>query len=319
MYASFKNGKLPKIAFGTWSWGAGDKNSGKTVFGNDYTSADALKPVFDLAYEQGYTLWDTAYVYDFGGAEDLLRQCADGRDYFLSDKFTPLPGQTDGEVRRILEGSLKRLNRDCMDLYWIHTPADVERWTKELIPLLKEGLIRHVGVSNHSLYDIEYAQSVLQAAGYCISAVQNHCSLIYRNSIKSGVVDWCRRNGAVFMPYMILEQGALTGRFTSENPFPAESRRGRCFPPETLDALQPLVADMTALGKKHGGADASQIAMAWAISKGMLPIIGATKKNHIQKAIDASSIVLSDEEMMDLEIAADRTGISVRASWEKEM
>lgn len=319
MELALKNEKLPKLAFGTWSWGSENGNSGKVIFGNDYNTPEELQPVFDAAYAKGFTFWDTAYVYAFGGAERLLTACAAGRDYFLSDKFTPLPGQKDGEVRRMLEDSLKRTGRDFVDLYWIHTPADVERWTIELIPLLREGLVRRVGVSNHSLDDIEFAQVILQSAGYTISAVQNHCSLLYRNSLKSRIVNWCENNNALFMPYMVLEQGALTEAYSENKPFPAGSRRAKAFPPETLGKLAPLIADMKALGEKHGNADVSQIAIAWACSKGMMPIIGVTKKEQVEKAAAASEISLSEEEIMDLEIAADRTGVSVRAGWEKEM
>lgn len=318
MNIPLRNMKLPKIAFGTWSWGGGDNNSGKKVFGNNYTQIAQLKPVFDKAYEKGYILWDTAYVYDFGGSESLLRGCADGREYFLSDKFTPLPGQNDGEVRRMLEGTLERMGREKVDLYWIHTPADIERWTKELIPLIEEGKISHVGVSNHSLEDIEFAQAILQSYGYCISAVQNHCSLIYRNSIKNGVFEWCKSNNAVFFPYMVLEQGALTDKFSKNNPFPVESRRARAFPPDTLAKLESLIGFMNSLGRKYD-ASAAEIAIAWALNYEMLPIIGATKVSHVEQAIRAAEIKLTDDEMIDLEMAADSTGVSIKGGWEKEM
>ncbi len=316
---ALKDQKLPPVAFGTWSWGVETGNNGKTVFGNTCCTEEELKPVFDLAFEKGYTFWDTAYVYDFGGAERLLAACAGGRPFFLSDKFTPLPDAKDGEVRKTLSGSLARMGRDHIDLYWIHTPADVERWTKEVIPLLSEGLIRHIGVSNHSLEDIEFAQTILQSAGFTISAVQNHCSLIYRNSIRSGVLNWCNENNALFMPYMVLEQGALTQAYSAGSPFPPGCRRAKAFPPETLEKLAPLIELMKTMGEKHGGADASQIAVAWAICRGMLPIVGATRPRHVEKAIGAAAVKLDEYELMDLEMAADRTGVSVRAGWEKEM
>ncbi|SDI84598.1 Aldo/keto reductase family protein [Paraburkholderia phenazinium] len=85
----------------------------------------------------------------------------------------------------MLEQSLVRLGTDYVDLYWIHNPADVARWTPHLIPLLKSGKVKHVGVSNHNLSEIELANQLLGEAGFRVEAIQNHYSLLYRSSEQS--------------------------------------------------------------------------------------------------------------------------------------
>ncbi|WP_244106347.1 aldo/keto reductase [Paraburkholderia phenazinium] len=107
-------------------------------------------------------------------------------DYQLSTKFTPqAAGTGDEPVAAMLEQSLVRLGTDYVDLYWIHNPADVARWTPHLIPLLKSGKVKHVGVSNHNLSEIELANQLLGEAGFRVEAIQNHYSLLYRSSEQS--------------------------------------------------------------------------------------------------------------------------------------
>ena len=202
---------LPKIALGTWSWGTGAAG-GDQVFGNHLT-AEELKPVFDEAMKSGLNLWDTATVYGMGASEDILgsftRSCR-REDVIISTKFTPQIAEMYGNsMEQMCDASLKRFNTDYIDIYWIHNPADVERWTPELIPLLKSGKVKSVGVSNHNLAEIKRANEILATEGFRISAVQNHFSLLYRSSEDAGILDYCNENGITFFAYMVLEQGAL--------------------------------------------------------------------------------------------------------------
>ena len=145
--------KLPPLALGAWSWGTG-MAGGDQVFGNHYFEDD-LRPVFDKAMEKGLTLWDTAAVYGEGTSERILGNFVKDvprEDVLISTKFTPqIAGPGDDAMEKMLEGSLSRLHTDYVDIYWIHNPMDVERWTKDLIPLAKSGKIRKIGVSNHNL------------------------------------------------------------------------------------------------------------------------------------------------------------------------
>ncbi|CCX47289.1 aldo/keto reductase [Bacteroides sp. CAG:927] len=311
--------KLPAIALGTWSWGSGAAG-GDQVFGN-HTDAESLKSVFDAAYSDGLTMWDTATVYGMGSSEDILGGFISNypRDKFIiSTKFTPqIAPDTANPVMTMAEESCKRLHTDYIDIYWIHNPADVERWTPGLIPLLKSGIVKRVGVSNHNLEQIKRADEILRSAGYRVSAVQNHFSLLYRSSEKAGILDYCKANDIDFFAYMCLEQGALTGKFGTANPMPEGSQRAATYNP-ILPKLDNLIAAMKKIGDAKG-ASVSQIGIAYAINKGSYPIIGVTKPRHVEEASAAAKIQLSDAEIATLETLAAETGVDTKGSWENHM
>ena len=290
------------------------------MFGSN-TNVENLKPVFDAALKAGLNLWDTATVYGMGESEKILASLAksvERKEVQISTKFTPQLAEVyENSVEKMADASLERMGLDYIDIYWIHNPMDVDRWTPGLIPLLKSGKVKRVGVSNHNIKEIERANEILGAAGFRVSAVQNHFSLLYRSSEKGGVLDYCKENSMEFWAYMVLEQGALSGKYNKENPLPAESDRGKKYNP-VLPQLEALTNAMTAIGQKYG-ASCSQIGIAWAIAKGTLPIVGATKERHVTEAAEAAKIQLTAEEMARLEQLADATGIDTRGGWEHSM
>ncbi len=310
---------MTKIALGTWAWGAG-AFGGDTVFGSN-TDVENLKPVFQAAMKAGLNLWDTATVYGMGESERILGALSrefKREDVQISTKFTPQIAEIfENSVEKMADASILRMDCDYIDIYWIHNPMDVERWTPGLIPLLQKGKVKRVGVSNHNIKEIRLANQILGEAGFKVSAVQNHFSLLYRSSEKGGVLDYCKENGIEFWAYMVLEQGALSGKYNQENPLPAESDRGKKYNP-VLPQLEALTAEMTAIGKKYD-ASCSQVGIAWAIAKGTLPIIGATKERHVIEAAEAAKIQLTAQEVERLEKLADATGIDTRGGWEHSM
>ncbi|MBR0283715.1 MAG: aldo/keto reductase [Selenomonadaceae bacterium] len=310
---------LPKIALGAWSWGTGTVG-GDQVFGNHLEEKD-LKPIFDAAMENGLNLWDTATVYGMGASEDILGSFVRGakrEEVILSTKFTPqIAGMYGESMEKMADASMKRLGVDVIDIYWIHNPADVERWTPALVPLLKSGKVKSVGVSNHSLAELKRANAILQESGCKVEAVQNHFSLLNRSSESSGILDYCKENGIVFFAYMVLEQGALSGKYDTEHPFPDGSDRAKSYNP-ILPQLTELVAAMKEIGEAHG-LSVAQVGTAWAIAKGTLPIIGVTKVRHVEDAVKAASITLTPEEIMRLENLADKANVSTIREWEKKM
>lgn len=310
---------LPKIALGAWSWGVGAAG-GDQVFGN-HLSPEELKPVFDKAMECGLNLWDTAAVYGEGTSERILGNFVKDvhrEDVILSTKFTPqIAGDSPSAMQEMIDGSRKRLHTDVVDIYWIHNPMDVERWTLDLIPLAKSGQIKEIGVSNHNLAEIKRANEILAEEGLRVSAVQNHFSLLHRSSERAGILDYCKENGITFYAYMVLEQGALTGRYNEANPFPAGTGRGESYNPY-LKKLEALVDEMKMIGTRFDASPA-QIATAWAIAKGTLPIIGVTKARQVEEAAKAAQICLTEEEALRLEKLGDETGVPTLREWEKEM
>jgi len=310
---------LAKIALGTWSWGAGFAG-GDQVFGNNL-SAEELQPVFDAALQAGLNLWDTATVYGMGSSETMLAGFVNQyprEDVLISTKFTPqIAGQGANPVEDMLNASLQRFGTDYMDIYWIHNPMDVEKWTPGLIPLLQSGKVKQVGVSNHNLAQIKRANAILAEAGFRISAVQNHYSLLYRSSEEAGILDYCKENDISFFAYMVLEQGALSGKYTTANPLPEGSGRAQTYN-KVLPQLEELTTAMKQIGSSRG-ASVAQVAIAWAIAKNTRPIIGVTKVAHVTDAVEASKIVLTQHEMDTLETLAKKAGVDTRGSWENSM
>ena len=307
--------KLPKIALGAWAWG----NDG--TFGGKLTDAD-LRPVFDTAMKAGLNLWDTAYAYGMGTSEKVLGEflrTVPRDSYLISDKFTPQCADPNAEnaVIALYETSAKLLGTDCMDVYWIHNPVGAPEWTRKLIPLAKTGKIGRIGLSNHNLAEIKEAAAILEAEGLKISAIQNHYSLLNRSSETSGILDYCKENGITFFSYMVLEQGALSGKYDTRHPFPADSDRGAVDNP-MLPQLEKLNAGLKEIADRHSAAIA-QLPVAWAIAKGTLPIIGVTKVYQVEDAAKAADLELSADEIDTMEQLASETPLNVIRYWEKEM
>ncbi|HEL1669186.1 TPA: aldo/keto reductase [Streptococcus suis 2651] len=307
-----------KIALGTWSWGIGGFAGGDAIFGNQLDTKD-LQEVFEVAVSNGLNLFDTAYAYANGESERILGELVNayGRDQIvISDKFTPgmQNDSTENPVVDMLEGSLKRLGTDFIDIYWIHNSADVERWTPLMVEAVKSGKIGRIGVSNHSLEQVKRVQEILAPHGIKVSAVQNHFSLLYRRSIEDGLLDYCKENGIQFFSYMVLEQGALSGKYNEANPLPENSNRGKTYNP-LFPALKALLASLQEIAEKYAATPA-QIATAWAIGRGTTPILGVTKVEQIRDAAQVTEIILTPEEVTKSEQVAIASGVDTRGGWE---
>ncbi len=307
---------LPKIALGAWAWG----NDG--TFGNNLT-AESLKPIFDTAMENGLNLWDTAYAYGMGTSEKVLAGFLKGlprESYLISDKFTPqcADASSASAMKDMIEMQLGLMDLDRFDVYWIHNVSGAPKWTEELAKYFEgKDNVPLLGVSNHNLSEIKQANEILKAHGLKLSAVQNHYSLINRSSEDSGILDYCKENDITFFAYMVLEQGALSGKYDTKHPMPEGSARAETYNP-VLDKLEILNAELKKLADKYS-VGMAQIPVAWAIAKGTLPIIGVTKENQVLDAVKAANITLLDEEVSSLEKTADSLELNVIRFWEKEM
>lgn len=311
--------KMPRVALGAWSWGAG-MAGGDQVFGN-HLGEEELKPVFDTAMRCGLNLWDTAAVYGEGSSERILGNFIKDvprEQLIISTKFTPqIAGDSPDAMQEMLNGSKARLHTDSIDVYWIHNPFDVEKWTPKLIPLAKSGQIHSIGVSNHNLSDLKRAEEILGAEGLHISAVQNHYSLLHRSSERAGILDYCKQKGMTFYSYMVLEQGALSGNYDQSHPFPEGSARAASYN-NSLPELEALIKEMRSIAAAHE-ATVAQIATAWAMAKGTLPIIGVTKVTHVEDAAKAAKIDLAPQEILRMEELGEKTKVTTLREWEKEM
>ena len=306
---------LPKIALGAWAWG----NDG--TFGGDL-NAETLKPIFDCAMKNGLNLWDTAYAYGMGTSEKVLAGFLKGlprEDYLVSDKFTPqCANGKSTAMADMIEMQLGLMELDRFDIYWIHNVWNAPHWTEELAKYFegKEN-VPLLGVSNHNLAEIKEANEILRSHGLKLSAVQNHYSLLNRSSEESGILDYCKENGIIFFSYMVLEQGALSGKYDTKHPMPEGSDRAATYNP-MLPQIEKLNAELKTLADKYG-VEIAQIPVAWAIAKRTLPIIGVTKVKHVEDAAKAAAITLTADEIAHLEEVADTLGLNMIRFWEKEM
>lgn len=302
------------VMIGTWAWGSGYNGSGM-IFGSK-SDEQTLKCTFDKAVELGFTKWDTAAVYGMGSCEKLLGGFINGRDdIFLSTKFFPNKKYSHGDLEKSFNESMTRLGLKSADLFWIHKPNNLKENLQEAIPLMKDGRIKSIGISNVSMNDIKTAEDLLGQHGLRLGAVQNHFSLL-RND-QQPIIDYCNSKGITYYAYMVLEQGALAGRYNSKNHFPTFSMRNFMFPKSKFKKIENLLAAMKGIADKYG-IDRSQIPVLWVIAKGAVPIVGITKPAYAEKLSDALKITLTAEEISLLTGEAKKTGIRQQGSWEPQ-
>lgn len=313
--------ELPVCAVGTWAWGEGT-NGSKMIFGGK-RDTETLRSAFKIALGKGFTLWDTAEVYGMGSSERLLGECIReagelGSKVLISTKHMPLKKYSPGEVRSALLGSLERLGANRADIYWLHLPKNTRQNLNECAELVNEGRIGIIGLSNFSLEQIIAADEQLREKGLRVGAVQNHFSLIRRDPEQLRILDWCHKNDVPYFAYMVLEQGALSGKYDDEHPFKGISMRSLQYNKGVLKKLRPLIDCLRELGIKYN-AQPAQIAVCWAISKGTVPIVGITKPRQAEELAMAKDITLEASEISRLEALADASGVVSKGVWEPKL
>ena len=302
------------IMIGTWAWGAG-YNGSKMIFGKSYDEAE-LTETFNRSVELGFLNWDTAAVYGMGSCERLLGKLIKGRDdIFISTKYFPNKRFRSGALEKSFKESAERLGVKTVDLFWIHKPNNLPENLNEAVPLIKDGRIKSVGISNVSLENIKQAERLLAKEGLKLGAVQNHFSLL-RND-QQPIIDYCNSRGIRYYAYMVLEQGALAGRYNAEHHFPAFSMRNLSFSKSKFRKIEGLLGMMKEIADKYG-IDRSQVPILWAMAKGAVPIVGITKPSYAEKLSEALAAKLTDEEIGRLTEEARRTGIRQQGFWEPQ-
>ena len=196
------------------------------------------------------------------------------------------------------------------------------------MPMLKNGRLNSFHCSNQVRSSTSGFQTIpwARSSGFKqssvkpvlnLDAVQNHLSLLDRSSEQAGILDYCKENNIAFWAYMILEQGALTGKYDVDRPFPAGSARAQIYNAK-LPELTELINTLKEVGAAHD-LTVAQTAMSWAVTKGALPIVGVTSAKHVDDAAKVSASQLTDEEMVRLEKVADKAGVNTIGSWEPDM
>lgn len=306
--------EVSKICLGTM--GMGDVNIGwQHQWVIDYESS---KEVIKHAYEAGINFIDTANIYSLGTSEEFVGRAL--KELGIRDKvvlatkvYMPMRDEPNsrGLSRKAImyevEQSLKRLQTDYIDLYIIHRwdyETPIEETMKALHDLVESGKVRYIGASAMYTWQFQKAQYIAEKNGWTkFISMQNHHNLMYREEERE-MDRFCEDSGVGTTPYSPLASGRLvktkdehSQRFDTDKT--QESKYGKM-----MDADQIIIDRVAEIAEKKGVKKA-QIALAWLWTKKpvVAPIVGATKLSHIDDALGALEVKLSDEEIKYLEEA----------------
>jgi diketogulonate reductase-like aldo/keto reductase len=258
---------IPKIGFGTWKIGGGSYADPKT----DSASTAALRSALEI----GYTHIDTAEMYASGHAEELIGRVV--RDMhikretlFITSKVMPSHLQYD-QVMRSCEDSLRHLQMDYIDLYLIHWPQagmKLDETFRALNKLVRDGKIKHLGVSNFSLKLLKQAQALSKTP---ILTNQVPYSVVERSYVENGVLEYCQINDILLTAYSPVEEGNL----------------------KTSKALNEIAAAHST--------SIYQVALAWLVTQPrVITIPMSADPKHQRENFQAADLILSAEEMQRL-------------------
>lgn len=289
---------------------------GMTGFGdaNMYGPADEAEAIATIhrSLELGGNFLDTADLYGPFKNEQLIAKAIEGnRDqYIIATKFGweiddnehitwKINGSKD-YVKKSVERSLKNLKTDYIDLYYMHRldkNVPVEETVGAMSDLVKEGKIGYIGLSEVSSETIKKAHAV-----HPISAVQSEYSLFERTVEEKGVIKTLNELGIGFVAYSPLGRGFLSGNIKTIDDLPENDfRRGiPRFQEQHFHKNIELVEAIEAMAKEKG-ITSSQLALAWIISKGIIPIPGTKRRKYLEQNIEAASIQLSESDIEKLE------------------
>ncbi|WP_148875996.1 aldo/keto reductase [Serratia marcescens] len=279
------------------------------------TGADRQEAIATLhrALELGVTLLDTADMYGPHTNEELVGEAIKGKrqQVFLATKFGILRDPADPSargvssrpeyIRRSVEGSLRRLGVEEIDLYYQHRvdpQVPIEDVVGTMADLIREGKIRHIGLSEASVATLERAHKV-----HPITALQTEYSLWTRDA-EQGVLAACERLGIGFVPYSPLGRGFLTGAIRrpedlAEDDFRRSNPR---FQGENFTRNLALVEKVSELAAQKG-VKPSQLALAWVLAQGehIVPIPGTKRRRYLEENVAATEITLSAAELAAIE------------------
>lgn len=282
--------------------------------GNMYGPADEQEAIATIhrSRELGGNFLDTADLYGPFKNERLIAKAIAGnrKDYIIATKFGweindaekvtwAINGKKD-YVKKSIERSLKNLKTDFIDLYYLHrldrnTP--IEETVGAMSDLVKEGKVGYLGLSEVSSETVTRAHAI-----HPITAVQSEYSLFERTVEERGILKTLHTLGVGFVPYSPLGRGFLTGQIRSIDDLPKDDFR-RAIPRfqeahfhkniELVEAIESMASEK--------GVTSSQLALAWIISKGFLPIPGTKRRKYLEQNLAAASIRFSQDDVSKLE------------------
>lgn len=291
--------RVSAVGLGTWQFG-----SREWAYGSAYAEGEAVA-IVERALDLGVTLFDTAEMYGWGASERILGGALGTRrsEAVVASKYAPFAPHP-ALVERHARASARRLGVDAMDLYQVHWPnplAPAGPMFATLARLHREGLVRHVGVSNYSLARWQAAD---RAFGHPVVSNQVEYSLAVRKP-EAELLPWAQANDRLIIAYSPLAQGAFSGRWTAANRPPGIRRLKPLFTPENLTRAEGLVAVLAEVADRHG-ATRSQVALAWLLRRPNVVVIpGASSVAQLELNAAAADLSLDDDEDQRITTASD--------------
>lgn len=306
--------QITRVGIGAWAMGG-------NMWGpqDDADSMAAIRHAIDM----GINWIDTAAVYGNGHSEAVIGQALRGlpaeRRPFVFTKGGIVRDSEGKNPRRLaerdhlrgeLEGSLKRLQVDVIDLYQLHWPADdvpLEEYWATLLELKAEGKVRHVGLSNHDVPALTRAEAI----GH-VETLQPPFSMIRRDTAAE-ILPWCHAHRTGVICYSPMQAGLLTGSFTRERAEALPDNDWRKTSPEftgvALDRNLALAAKLRPIAEKHR-TSVSTIALAWVLAWPGLTaaIVGARSPRQVDGWMDAATIDLDAGDMAAIAELIEETG-----------
>ncbi len=283
---------------------------------------EAAQPLLHKALDAGINFFDTANVYSSGVSEEVIgrfvKASAQRDDVVISTKMfypsreTPdLIGLTRENILSSIDGSLKRLGTDYVDIYQVHRWDDltpIEETMAALHEVVKSGKARFAGASNMRCWHLAKAQLAAQEQGWDgFATMQNHYNLLHREDERD-LIPFCQDQGLGIIPWSPLARGRIaragqSAASTSHSSGDASARmRDDAKVQDMLYGApdDPVLEDVAAVAADYGVSPAC-IGLAWLMHKGVKPIIGVTKESHLEDAIAAAALDLSEDAVARLE------------------
>ena len=269
--------------------------------------------VIHRAVELGVVLIDTAEVYGPYENEELVgRALAEGdlrervvlatKTGIVRDDMKIRPDGRPERIREAIDGSLRRLGTDNVDLYYLHRvdpEVPIEESWGAMKEIVEAGKTVRIGLSEATLGQIEKAHAI-----HPVSAVQSEMSLWTRDWVEAGVVGWCAENGAAFIPYAPLGRGYLTGALSSREGFGENDLRARNprFTREAMEGNRRIVETVKDVAERLDATPA-QVAIAWTLAQGehVIPIPGTKKMRRLEENAAAADLDLPEDALAKLD------------------
>ena len=304
--------RVSPLCLGCMSFGAPDR--GQHAWTLDEATS---RPMLQRAVELGFNFFDTANSYSDGTSEEIvgraLRDFARREEIVIATKvfFPTRKGPNMGGLSRKaifteIDGSLRRLGTDYVDLYQIHRwdyATPIEETLEALHDVVKTGKARYIGASSMFAWQFAKALATSQRYGWTrFSTMQNHLNLISREEERE-MLPLCADQGIGVIPWSPLARGRLTREWDAVSARSETDEFGRTlYLPHTVEADRKVVEAVAQVAAARG-VPRAQVALAWVRRSQAVtaPIVGATKMQHLDDAIGALSLELTDEEIAALE------------------